>query len=239
MTLRTVSRSAPITADTIVVGWQECWRSSTAVKHGVVGDSNRGKGADARDGADAREEMDTIFFLLIMVVCVCGGHDFLRRSSVRVAPAHVAIISSDISESHLALNARCLAPTLHISPTLHHLIPTLCLPPPPTMAATTGGSWICGECGKVCWSRGGLTKHSSTHKKHSRVGQVHGNLHRINHLTLDGISHFLPISTASDSLQGSPVVRLGNSFLLEHRPLLSLPSPLTTGPPLHHVLVLS
>jgi hypothetical protein len=191
----------------------------------VTGDGDRG------EGADAREETVMRFSLTIAVVRARDRHDFLRRSSVGVAPAHVAIISSDISESHLPLIHR-LAPALRISPTLR-------LPPPPTMAATTGGSWICGECGKVCRSRGGLTKHSSAHKKHSRVGQVHDNLHRIYHPTLDGISLFLPVSAASDSLQGSPVVQLAHSFHLERRPPLSLPSPVTTGPPLRRALVSS
>ena len=60
------------------------------------------------------------------------------------------------------------------------------LPASPPMAAAACGSWICGECGKVCRSRGGLTKHSSVHKKGSRIGGVRDNLHRIYHAALNG-----------------------------------------------------
>ena len=76
------------------------------------------------------------------------------------------------------------------------------------MVAT--GSWTCGECGRVCKSCGGLTKHSSTHKKHSRVGEVCGNLHRIYHPTLDGF--FLSFSSVvllTQPLSGKPCSQTG------------------------------
>ena len=55
------------------------------------------------------------------------------------------------------------------------------------MAATSGGPWVCEECGKVCKSRSGLTRHTSVHKKRARVGEARDNCHRFYHPTLDGI----------------------------------------------------
>lgn len=54
------------------------------------------------------------------------------------------------------------------------------------MAASSGGLWVCAECGKVCKSSGGLTRHTLIHKRHSHVGQLHENFHRAYHPALDG-----------------------------------------------------
>ncbi|KAF9790606.1 hypothetical protein BJ322DRAFT_1104263 [Thelephora terrestris] len=54
------------------------------------------------------------------------------------------------------------------------------------MAATPAVFWICEGCGKVCKSRGGLTKHSSTHNRHPCVGKSHNNFRRTYHPRLDG-----------------------------------------------------
>ena len=61
----------------------------------------------------------------------------------------------------------------------------------PPMAASSGGLWICTECGKVCKSRGGLAQHSSVHKRHRRIGELGDNARRVYHPQLDGISSFI------------------------------------------------
>jgi hypothetical protein len=58
------------------------------------------------------------------------------------------------------------------------------------MAATSGGPWICAQCGKVCRSRGGLTQHSSSHKRHPRIGERTDNTLRVYHPKLDGMFCF-------------------------------------------------
>ena len=117
-----------------------------------------------------------------------------------------------------------------------------CSVPPtsPPMATTTGGSWTCGECGRVCKSRNGLTRHSYTHKKLSRVGEVSDNRYRIYHATLDGIPiFFLPVPTIPNHFQGSRVLQPVHFFHQERHPPLSLTIRVTTGLLLHHALASS
>ena len=78
---------------------------------------------------------------------------------------------------------RCTSITCHtccgVPSSVSHLAP---------MAATSGSSWVCVECGKVCKSRGGLMKHSYVHKRRSRtVGGLHENFLRVYHPTFDGM----------------------------------------------------
>ena len=56
------------------------------------------------------------------------------------------------------------------------------------MAAASGGFFVCSECGKVCKSRGGLTKHTSVHKRRLRVGESFNAFHRVYHPTFNGVS---------------------------------------------------
>ena len=141
----------------------------------------RGKGTDVTEGR-----------------CEERGKSGCRRNS-HLQRAHPTEIFSDnrcctctcrTLSIPLPSPSHCLTHPLHLTHSLPHLPFASHLP---TMAATTGGSWICGECGKVCRSHGGLTKHSLTHKKHSRVRGVHNNFHRIYHPVLDGLLLFFPI----------------------------------------------
>ena len=90
----------------------------------------------------------------------------------------------------------CLASASRFARLTHNLsfslIPSLFSLPPP-MAASSGGLWVCAEYGKVCKSRGGLTKHSSAHKRRPLVGNFRDNSHRIYHPTLNGTSHALVV----------------------------------------------
>ena len=92
---------------------------------------------------------------------------------------------------------------------VHLRRPPLCVSSPCTsfslshlapMAATSDGSWVCPECGKVCKSRGGLTKHTSVHRRNIRVGEPHKNLHRIYHPTFDGASNLPSVKTAPNPI---------------------------------------
>ena len=97
-----------------------------------------------------------------------------------------------------------------------HLLSLTSLP----MAATPAVFWICDYegCGKVCKSRGGLTKHSSTHNRHPCVGKSHNNLRRTYHPRLDGMSRFLFNSTSPELCKGDPVVEMENFSHPEHPP---------------------
>ena len=66
------------------------------------------------------------------------------------------------------------------------------------MAATPSNLWVCEECGKVCKSRGGLTRHSPIHKRHSHVGEPHGNFRRVYHPTFTGMTNPLPDPASPD-----------------------------------------
>ena len=83
--------------------------------------------------------------------------------------------------------------------------PRLCLHIPtstflyPARMSTSGGSWVCSECGKVCKSRGGLTQHSAVHKRHPRVRELNENSTHFYHPDLDSRSKFL-FSFASPNL---------------------------------------
>ena len=86
------------------------------------------------------------------------------------------------------------------------------LSPPPTflpMAAPSGSPWVCTECGHVCKSRGGLTRHSSVHKQTTRVGEPHENFHRIYHPMFDGMYDSPLTMNVSDPIQGKPCCRDG------------------------------
>lgn len=89
----------------------------------------------------------------------------------------------------------------------------------PTMAATSGGAWVCAECGKVCRSRGGLTQHSSTHKRYPRMRKLHDTSYRVYHPSLDGMFSLSLCLASSDPLQGSHVIQMENSSLLERHQL--------------------
>ena len=135
----------------------------------------RGKGTDVAEGR-----------------CEGRGKSGCQRNS-HLQRAHPAEIFSD----NWCCACTCCTLSIPLPSPSHHLAhPLPCLPFAshlPTMVATTGGSWICGECGKACQSCGGLTKHSLTHKKYSHVGGVHNNLHCIYHPVLDGLLLFFPI----------------------------------------------
>ena len=136
--------------------------------------------------------------------------------------------------STLSLPLRCLSPPLRrLAFPPYRVIPAPHLPPPPPMAATASGSWMCGECGKVCRSCGGLTKHLSTHKKGSRVGGVGDNLHRVYHATLDSWYpiHLTHLFLTFDLFQGNLVAKTAHFSHPEHHPSLPLPNLMTTGLP--------
>lgn len=104
------------------------------------------------------------------------------------------------------------------------------------MATTTGGPWICTECGKVCKSRGGLTQHSSSHKRHPCLGELRGNSYRIYHAKLDGMPSFSSSLTSSNPLKGNHVAEMGSFFPLEHHQLPHPQSLPTIGLHLYRVL---
>lgn len=97
------------------------------------------------------------------------------------------------------------------------------------MAATSGGHWICLECGKVCKSRGGLTQHSSVHKRHPRVDHIRNTSYRIYHAYLDGMFGSLFYLFDPDPLQENRAVRMESSFPPERHQLLHLRSPTPIG----------
>ena len=125
------------------------------------------------------------------------GRDFLdNRSCTQYRNRNEALPSLDIS-SHQSFPSGLSPPLCRLAPPLtssslpSHLCPSS--PTSPPMAATASSSWMCGECGRVCQSHGGLMKHSSTHNKRSRVGGVGDKLHCVYHATLNGIPLTPPI----------------------------------------------
>ena len=125
----------------------------------------------------------------------------------------------------------------------------LCVPPLPTsssastsphMAATMGNLWLCPECGKVCKSRGGLTRHAPVHKRHPRVGKLSDNIQRVYHPTFDGTTlDFFYTLTSSDLLKENHVVETASFFHWEHRQHPRLQNPMMIGCRLSHALDLS
>ena len=107
--------------------------------------------------------------------------------------------------------------------------------PSPSMAATSGGSWVCVECGKVCKSRGGLRRHALAHKRHIRVGEPHGNFDRVYHPTFDCMFYFLLVATSSNFIKRNCVTRTKSFFHLERLQRPHNQRLTTIGPPLSHV----
>lgn len=106
----------------------------------------------------------------------------------------------------------------------------------PTMAASSDGAWICVECGKVCKSCGGLSQHSSVHKRHPRIGETRNNSYRVYHAYLDGI--FSPSSSfiRSNTLKENHAVQTESSSPLERRQRPHPQSPSTIGHLFHRAL---
>ena len=89
--------------------------------------------------------------------------------------------------------------------------PTLLFASPP-MATVGGGYIVCGECGKVCKSCSGLVKHTAAHKRHPRIGDCHGDFHRVYHPTLNN-NVILPFQVEILlTTQGNPVTETGHFF---------------------------
>lgn len=101
------------------------------------------------------------------------------------------------------------------------------------MAATTSGLWICADCGKVCKSRGGLTQHSSSHRRGLRIGELRDDSSRVYHPSLDGMFSSSSSSTSSNPLKGDRVAQMESFFHLDR---FQLPHPQglrTIGPRLY------
>lgn len=100
----------------------------------------------------------------------------------------VLLVSHSSHTRVLRLRVLCSGP---LCITLARCLPSLSFPfASPPMEISPGGPWICGECDKVCKSRGGLTQHSSVHKRHPRIGVRRNDSHRIYHAKLDGMFIF-------------------------------------------------
>ena len=110
----------------------------------------------------------------------------------------------------------------------------------PVMATTSGGPWICTECGKVCKSHGGFTQHSSIHKQRPRIGELRANSYRVYHPKLDGMLTFSSSNLiGSNPLKESHVVQMENFFPLERHQPLPPRSLLKIGLLSYHVLDLN
>ena len=90
-------------------------------------------------------------------------------------------------------------------------------------------SWVCVECGKVCKSRGGLVQHSSIHKRHPRIGELHNDSHRVYHPRLDGTFNLLLRFVHPDALKENPVTLMESFFLPEPHQLPQPQSRLKIG----------
>lgn len=108
------------------------------------------------------------------------------------------------------------------------------------MAATPGNLWACVECGKVCRSRGGLVRHSSVHKRHPHIGELHNNFQRVYHPLFDGT---IILSSndlmRSDCPKGNHAAKMESSFHPDHHQLPHPRSQKTIGPPSYRVPGLS
>lgn len=134
------------------------------------------------------------------------------------------------------------SPRVHL-PRPHLCLPRLlfCLPDPRSCLpllrmSTSGGSWVCPECGKVCKSRGGLTQHSAVHKRHPRVREFDDNSTRSYHPNLDGRSEFLLHFAGSNLPKENHANQMENSFLPTPRLFPHSQSPTTIGLRLNRVL---
>ena len=100
----------------------------------------------------------------------------------------------------------------------------------PSMAATSGSSWICAECGNECKSCGGLTKHFAVHKQNPHVGSTHEIFQHIHHPTFNGRLTLLFITAASYHVQEYPVTEMESFFHQKHRRRLHIQNTMTIGP---------
>ena len=176
MALPDTSRSAPIIADTIPLGWG-------SVEEPRVTGNGEARGRGKREGRRRCEGKGRCECRRKLPPCT---HVLLRISQVIGVAPDIRSASRPSNSPFQSPLHRRVAPPYRLAPSSRCLTRVPHPPTSPPMAATASGSWTCGECGKVCKSRGGLTKHSSTHKQGSRVGGDRDNLHRIYHATLDG-----------------------------------------------------